>query len=68
MPDAKENDNIKLVLDKLEEYQNKITALETQVKEVTDFNRELLSRKEVTTETEEDIQAQKAFDDYLHGK
>lgn len=68
MPDVKDNDNIKLVLDKLEEYQNKITALETQVKEVTDFNRELLSRKEVNTQTEEDIEAQKAFDDYLHGK
>lgn len=68
MPDAKENDNIKLVLDKLEEYQQKITALETQVKEVTDFNRELLSRKDVNTKTEEDIEIQKAFDDYLHGK
>lgn len=68
MPDAKENDNIKLVLDKLEEYQQKITALEEQVKEVTDFNRELLSRKDVNTQTEEDIEVQKAFDDYLHGK
>lgn len=68
MADAKENDNIKLVLDKLEEYQQKITALETQVKEVTDFNRELLSRKDVNTKTEEDIEIQKAFDDYLHGK
>lgn len=68
MPDVNSSDNIKLVLDKLEEYQQKITALEEQVKEVTDFNRELLSRKEVNTQTEEDIEVQKAFDDYLHGK
>ena len=68
MPDANTSDNIKLVLDKLEEYQQKITALEEQVKEVTDFNRELLSRKDVNTQTEEDIEVQKAFDDYLHGK
>lgn len=68
MPDVNPSDNIKLVLDKLEEYQQKITALEEQVKEVTDFNRELLSRKEVNTQTEEDIEVQKAFDDYLHGK
>ena len=68
MPDVNPSDNIKLVLDKLEEYQQKITALEEQVKEVTDFNRELLSRKKVNTQTEEDIEVQKAFDDYLHGK
>ena len=68
MPDVNPSDNIKLVLDKLEEYQQKITALEEQVKEVTDFNRELLSRKDVNTQTEEDIEVQKAFDDYLHGK
>lgn len=48
-------DSLKLVLDKLEEYEKKITDYESKLKEVTDFNKELLSRKVETPKTEDAV-------------
>lgn len=63
-----DNSNYKLVLDKLEEQSKTIEALKEQLNSVTEFNRELLSRKEISRATDEQVKAQQAFNDYINGK
>lgn len=49
-----DENNYTLLLDKLKEFENRLTAQDAQLKEMIDFNKSLLNSKQVVETTKED--------------
>lgn len=49
-----DENNYTLLLDKLKEFENRLTAQDAQLKEMINFNKSLLNSKQVVETTKED--------------